>query len=444
MKNKNAAKKIILSPSAHTFEHPITDKPAHIKTPVFFISILGTILEYFEYAIYGFLAPILALHFFPSEDPTTSLIKAFGVFAVGSLSKPLGALIFGYLGDTKGRRISLRYSMIGISFPTFIVGILPGYESWGWGAGCALVLCRMCQGAFLAGESDGVQIYVFEHFGRKNPCLITNLVNCAAYIGITLASLVATQIPAEGESWRLVFLGCSILGIVVFVLRRYLIETPPFLAYQKKHLSPLSLKQVVQLYRAPIIRTIMICGAIGGSYHFFLVFQGTYLSKILGLVPIKEASLNSFFLTSVYVLALPLAGWAADVWGLVRMAKLGGLLTVSLVLLNTLMLLNGAVFFPLMILITVAMVFFYAPGYLFLMQQYDVSVRFRCLSLGHTIGSMLFSGTTPVVCLFLWQSTSLSYAPYLYFLFLVVMGLAAFFWGGKATGRSSQLESPSS
>ena len=77
------------------------------------------------------------------------------------------------------------------------------------------------------------------------------------------------------------------------------------------------------------------------------------------------------------MLALPLAGWAADVWGLVRMAKLGGLLTVSLVLLNTLMVLNGAIFFPLMILITVAMVFFYAPGYLFLMQQYDVSVRFR-------------------------------------------------------------------
>ena len=432
---KNVAKKIVLSPHAQSLEPPSFEKPTFeetpIKAPVFFISVLGTVLEYFEYAIYGFLAPILALHFFSGGDPTTSLIKAFGVFAVGSLSKPLGALIFGYLGDTKGRRISLRYSMIGISFPTFIVGILPGYESWGWGAGCALVLCRMCQGAFLAGESDGVQIYVFEHFGRKNPCLITNLVNCAAYIGITLASLVATQIPAEGESWRLVFLGCSILGIVVFVLRRYLIETPPFIAYQKKHLSPLSLKRVVQLYPAPIIRTIMICGAIGGSYHFFLVFQGTYLSKILGLVPIKEASLYSFFLTSVYVLALPLAGWAADVWGLVRMAKLGGLLTVSLVLLNTLMVLNGAIFFPLMILITVAMVFFYAPGYLFLMQQYDVSVRFRCLSLGHTIGSMLFSGTTPVVCLFLWQSTNLSYAPFLYFLFLVVMGLTAFIWGEK-------------
>ncbi len=445
---KNVAKKIILSPHAQSLEHPILENPTKVsppvKTPIFFISALGTILEYFEYAIYGFLAPILALHFFPSGDPTAALLKTFGVFAVGSLSKPLGALIFGHLGDMKGRRISLRYSMIGISFPTFIVGILPGYESWGWGAAFVLVLCRMCQGVFLAGESDGVQIYVVEHFGRKNPCLITNLINCSAYIGIALASLVASQISAEGESWRLVFLGCSLLGIIVFVLRHFLIETPPFLAYQKKHPSPLLLKQIIHLHWASILRTIMICGAIGGSYHFYLVFQGTYLSKILGSVPSSEASFYSFWLTSTYVLFLPLAGWTADLWGLARMAKISGLLTVGLVFLNVLIVFNGVICFPLMVLTTITMVFFFAPGYLFLIQQYDVGVRFRALSLGHTIGSMFFSGTTPVVCLFLWQSTKLSYIPYLYFLFLVMMGLAAFIWGDAKKKPPPQLESLSS
>ena len=430
---KNIAKKIILSshekyPEQSNLKNPKpTDTP--VKAPIFFISVLGTILEYFEYAIYGFLAPILALHFFSNDDPTTSLIKAFGVFAVGSLSKPIGAIIFGYLGDTQGRRISLRYSMIGISLPTFLVGLLPGYESWGWGAALALILCRMLQGIFIAGESDGVRIYVFEHFGKENPCLITSLVGCGAYGGIALASLVASQIPTTGESWRFVFLGCSIFGIIVFILRRYLIETPPFLAYLQKHLSPMPLKQVVKSHWAPILRTIMICGAAGGTYHFYLVFQGTYLSKILGIVPTPEASLYSFWLTSIYVLFLPLAGWIADLWGLARIAKIGGFLMASLVALNTLMIIDGVISFPLMILTTIAMVFFFAPGYLFLINQYDVSVRFRCLSLGHTMGSMLFSGTTPVVCLFLWQNTNLSYAPFLYFLFLITIGLTAFIWG---------------
>ena len=194
----------------------------------------------------------MAIHFFSSGDATTSLIKAFGVFAVGSLSKPLGALIFGYLGDIQGRRISLRYSMVGISFPTFLVGILPGYDSWGWGAAFCLVCCRMLQGVFIAGESDGVRIYVFEHFGKKYPCFITSLVGCGAYLGIALASLVASQVSAQGESWRLVFLGCSVFGIIVFILRRFLVETPPFLAYLQTHRSPKPLKQVIAAHWRPL------------------------------------------------------------------------------------------------------------------------------------------------------------------------------------------------
>jgi len=413
------------------YPFPSPQKLPPVKAPIFFISVLGTVLEYFEYAIYGFLAPILALHFFPESDQTTPLIKAFGVFAVGSLSKPLGALIFGYLGDTQGRRISLRYSMMGISFPTLIVGILPGYESWGWGAAFVLVLCRMSQGIFLAGESDGVHIYVFEHFGKKYPCLVTNLVGCGAYIGIAIASLIASQIPTTGEAWRLVFLGCSMCGIIVFILRRYLFETPPFLAYQETNPIPLPLKEVIQTHIAPILRTIMICGAGGGVYHFYLVFQGTYLSKTLGIVPFEQSSLYSFWLTSIYVVTLPFASWAADSWGLARIGKVGGFITLVLMTLHALMIYNGVVFFPIMILTTIAIVCLMAPGYLFLIQQYEIGVRFRCLSLGHAIGSMFFSGTTPVVCLLIWQATSLSYAPFLYFSFLVTMGLGAFIWGSR-------------
>lgn len=401
------------------------------KTPVFIISVLGTVLEYFEYAIYGFLAPVLALQFFPGGDSTTSLIKAFGVFAAGSLSKPIGALIFGQLGDVRGRRVSLRYSMIGISIPTFVVGILPGYAAWGWGAAVLLVMCRMFQGMFMAGESDGVQVYVFEHFGQEYPCLASNLVGCGAYAGIAMASLAAAYVPTEGETWRLVFLGCSIFGIIVFILRQFLVETPAFLKFQQEKKTPLPLVKIFQTHWAPLLRTFMICGATGGCYHFYLVFQGTYLSKVLNLVSVASGSLYGFWLTCTYIVTLPFAGWAADRWGLARMGMTGGMAAFVLASLNIFMVTKGMIFFPLLMLITVSIVICIAPGYIFLTRQYDVGVRFRCLSLGHAIGSMIFSGTTPVICLFLWQQTKLAFAPYLYFIGLILMGLSAYFWGGR-------------
>lgn len=399
------------------------------KIHLFVISILGTVLEYFEYAIYGFLAPQLAVHFFSESDATTALLKAFGVFAVGSLSKPLGALIFGYLGDRHGRRVSLRYSMIGISLPTFMVGIIPGYETWGWGATAILIGCRMMQGIFVAGESDGVRIYVFEHFSKNHPCLMMCLVGCGTYLGIALASLTASFIPATGQTWRLAFLGCSVLGMVIFLLRRYLQETPLFIHHKNTQPSFDSFGKIIKTHKTALLRTIMLCGAGGGAYHFYLVFQGTYLSQVLGIVPVAETLTNGFWLTLTYVATLPFAGGMADKHGLAYVGKIGGSLTIGLAFLHLSFLMKGIYFLPLMIGITMSMAIFFAPGFLFLMRPYDIGIRFRCMSLGHTLGSMLFSGTTPLVCLFLWQYTNLSYAPFIYFLGLLTMGLIAFIWG---------------
>jgi MHS family proline/betaine transporter-like MFS transporter len=401
------------------------------RAPLFLVSLFGNTLEYFEYTIYGFLAPILALHFFPSGDPTTSLIKAFGIIAVASFAKPLGALIFGYLGDTKGRSVSLRYTMIGIAVPTFIVGILPGYEGWGLTAVVLLVLCRVFQGIFMAAESDGVRIFVYEHFGKKNPCLISASISCSSYAGIALASLVASQIPSEGDAWRWAFFGSGICGLLIYSLRRHLKETPPFLRLQQSPQKYISLKQILRTRWPSLIRTIMISGAVGGVYHFNFVFQGTYLSRILHLISPEFASQLSLYLIAIYVCTLPFAGWAADRWGYVRVGKTGGILTFGLAIINLILMIDGIVFIPAMLFTTICMAFFVAPAYLFLTQQYDVNIRFRCFSLGHAFGSMIFSGTTPVICLSLWQFTGLSCAPFIYFLFLVTMGSVAFAWRAK-------------
>lgn len=164
---------------------------------LFFLSIAGTVLEYFDYALYEFYASILATAFFPYENSAVALLKTYGVFVVGSFSKPLGA--FGSIGDRYGRAVALKISMIGIALPTLCIGFLPEYKSIGGWAPLGLLLCRMLQGIFVSGESDGVRIFIHEWIGKERPCLVNSLSSLACCIGIFLASWAATLT----DHWRI-------------------------------------------------------------------------------------------------------------------------------------------------------------------------------------------------------------------------------------------------
>src|SRR3546814_12794400 len=123
-----------------------------MKRKTLLTALAGTFIEYYDYALYGFTASLIAVHFFPEDDPTVSLIQTFGIFALGSCAKPLGALIFGSLGDSRGRRFSLRLSMLGIALPTMVIGLLSDYITWGRVSPFILLLCLLFQVLLGAGE----------------------------------------------------------------------------------------------------------------------------------------------------------------------------------------------------------------------------------------------------------------------------------------------------
>ena len=112
------------------------------KTNAFWMPLLGTLVEYYDYALYGFTAVLISQLYFPAVDPTASLLKTYVVFALGSIAKPIGSLIFGWIGDHMGRKIALQWSILGIFIPTTLIGLLPTYEEWGISATIILIFCR--------------------------------------------------------------------------------------------------------------------------------------------------------------------------------------------------------------------------------------------------------------------------------------------------------------
>ena len=130
---------------------------------------IGNMLEWYDFAIYGYFAISIGLNFFPQADPVAQALAAFGVFAVGYVMRPLGGALLGAIGDRYGRRTALTISITAMAVPTFLVGVLPGYETLGIAAPVLLTLLRMIQGLSVGGENATAYLFMIERAPAQEP-----------------------------------------------------------------------------------------------------------------------------------------------------------------------------------------------------------------------------------------------------------------------------------
>src|SRR6185312_8898309 len=154
------------------------------------LGIVANIFEWYEFNIFGLLASLLGQLFFQSSDTLVNLLKAFSIFAVSFIARPLGGLFFGLIGDRIGRRASLRLSLILMSIPTILIGLLPVYDQAGVIATISLVILRLIQGFAAGGELPTTACYVFESATAQNRSLLCSVVVTSPKIGMLLAALV--------------------------------------------------------------------------------------------------------------------------------------------------------------------------------------------------------------------------------------------------------------
>jgi MFS family permease len=224
----------MVEPSA-TIEAEI-GRPQHSSLLLVIVaSSLGTMIEWYDFFIFGSLTAVLSLKFYPANNNTFALIAYLATFAVGFVVRPFGALFFGRIGDLVGRKYAFLVTLMIMGGATFSIGLMPTFATAGWFSPIALILIRTLQGLALGGEYGGAAVYVSEHVSDRRRGFYTSYIQVTAIFGLLLSLLVilATQFTMSREAfnewgWRIPFLGsCLLVGISLFI-RLKLRESPIF------------------------------------------------------------------------------------------------------------------------------------------------------------------------------------------------------------------------
>lgn len=277
---------------------------------------IGNVLEWYDFAIYGFFAVSIGRHFFPGEDPLAQLLSAFGVFAAGYLMRPIGGILIGHVCDHFGRRAALVASVSAMAVPTFLIGLLPGYEAIGVLAPVALTMLRMLQGLALGGEYPSSMVFLIEHAPQGRRGLMGSLAGIGAVSGLLLGSSVgaalAALMPAEALDawgWRIPFIAGLGIGLVGNLLRRHIAETIP--ARRSEH--PPIVETLRDHWR--LVARIAAASSFNAvPFYLLFVFLVSSMQVTDGFAPETALLINSVSMAALIPCNL-FGGWLSDRYG---------------------------------------------------------------------------------------------------------------------------------
>ncbi|MEP6887739.1 MAG: MFS transporter [Nitrospirales bacterium] len=395
---------------------------------------IGNVLEWYDFALYGYFAPVFAATFFPSEQPSVSLLSAFGVFAIGFLARPLGALLFGYIGDTIGRREALAWSVILMAIPTVVVGLLPTYATIGIAAPLALTCCRFLQGLSVGGEFTGSVTFLVEHAAPSQRGYIGSWAGFSAQVGALLGSgvgaLVAWNLTDEALhqwGWRIPFLLGSLIAFVGWYLRTRIPESPAFeQVRQAGALSAAPIREVFTHQRVAIARVIGLVWLHGVGFYLLYVYLTTYLST-LTTVPLGTVLTMNTACMLLLAVFIPVMGHLSDRVGQTPLMLIGAAGLAITAYPSFVWLTSGDL--PLVwaayVWLTVLMSCYLGPFFAVVVTLFPTAQRYTGLSAGYNIAAALFGGTAPLVATLLiaWSGNILSPSLYLSLCALIALSV---------------------
>ncbi|MBV9018214.1 MAG: MFS transporter [Alphaproteobacteria bacterium] len=385
--------------------------------------VIGNVLEWYDFGVYGYLVPTISTLFFPRDNPLVSLLLTFAVFGVGFVMRPVGSILFGIYGDRHGRRKALSLVIFVMAIATFAMGLLPTYAQAGVLGPALLVVVRLFQGLSVGGEFGGSTAYIVEFApaGRRGFLGSFQLVGVAG--GFLLGSLTAALfISSLSEpdrlawGWRLPFLFGIVVGIVGWYLRWRIDDTPKFTELEER--NAVSAAPLTEAFRDHPWETFLGFGTTlhnTVAYYIALIFMGSYMINVAKL-PQKTVLWIGTFCLAVFVLLLPLMGWLSDKIG--RKPLLMFSCVAYIVLGYPFFLMAGSGSVTMAIVAQLLMVVLYAPYAgtcpSFYTEIFPTRVRYTALSVGYNIAVAIFGGFAPFIATFLVDQTGSPQAPAFY------------------------------
>lgn len=400
------------------------------------VSSAGNLLEWYDFGLFAAFSILFSRLFFPNTDPHIALIQVLGIYASGFFCRPLGAVIFGYLGDHLGRVKTLRLAICFMSLPTLLIAFVPTYDTIGFYAPLILVLLRMLQGISLGGEFTGIIIYLTEFAPPKRRALYVSLVGSFTTLGFLSATamvLLLEQVLNTDQlsqyGWRVAFAAGALLGGLILYWQRKLPETSAFLHAKAGMPKKLSFFKLLQKAKGKMLFTMSL--VILNAVFYYVCF--VYMHDLLAQLHFSEkfigmAEVISF---SAMLFLVPVGGFICD-----KIGRRNSFLIISgsLAVLSPLCfkaLASGHLLWVISALLIFTLLSSFEQGTtsVTVAEQFSAKTRYSGVSISYNITQALFGGTAPMFAAWLAFITHNPLAPgYYVTLVAVITFCSAYFF----------------
>src|SRR5687768_6387856 len=400
-------------------------------------SSVGTLIEWYDFYIFGSLATVIASQFFPKTNPTAALLSTLATFAAGFIVRPFGALVFGRLGDLIGRKYTFLLTLILMGGSTFAIGLVPGYATIGFAAPLIVLVLRLLQGLALGGEYGGAATYVAEHAPENQRGYYTSWIQTTATLGLFLSlgvilitRLSLGEVAFKAWGWRIPFLLSVLLVGMSYYIRMRLKESPLFATLKAQGKS--SRKPLSETFKNPENRRLMLLVLFGATAGQAVVwYTGQFYALFFLQTVLKVPLTTAYIVVAVALLAgAPLFiffGALSDRIGRKKVMMAGNLIAaLSYYPIYRAMKAFSDPLNPVMltVLVFIQVIFVtmvYGPIAAFLVEAFPAKIRYTSMSLPYHFGNGWFGGFLPLISTALVARTGNIYAGLVYPIFVALL-----------------------